>query len=49
MNFVVGIALFQVFFIPTGLMFLLAARSSPRDIDDVQRLLSDRAEHPHPG
>jgi MFS family permease len=48
MNFVVGIAAFQVFFIPTGIMFLLAARSSPHDIDDVQRLLSERAEHPHP-
>jgi predicted MFS family arabinose efflux permease len=49
MNFVVGIAAFQVFFIPTGIIFLLAARSSPKDIDSVKHLLSERAEHPHPG
>jgi hypothetical protein len=42
MNFVVGLAAFQVFFIPTGIMFWLASRSSPKDIDDVQRLLADR-------
>ncbi len=48
MNFVVGLAAFQVFYIPTGVMYLLAARSSPRDIDDIQHLLADRAEHPHP-
>jgi MFS family permease len=46
LNFMVGLAAFQVFFIPTGIMFLLAARSSPRDIDDVQRLLEERAERP---
>jgi MFS transporter, Spinster family, sphingosine-1-phosphate transporter len=49
MNFVVGIVAFQVFFIPTGIMFLLAARTAPRDIDNVQHLLGDRAEHPHAG
>lgn len=46
MNFMVGLAAFQIFFIPTGIMFLLAARSSPRDIGDVQRLLEERAERP---
>jgi hypothetical protein len=46
MNFVVGIAAFQVFFIPTGIMFLLAARNAPRDIDNVQHLLAERAEQP---
>ena len=49
MNFVVGLAAFQVFFIPTGLMFLAAARTSPRDIEDVRRLLRERAEQPHAG
>jgi len=48
LNFAVGLAGFQVFFIPTGIMFLLAARSSPRDITEVQELLADRAAHPHP-
>jgi MFS family permease len=48
LNFSVGLAAFQVFFIPTGIMFLLAARSSPRDITDVQELLAARAVHPHP-
>ena len=48
LNFAVGLAAFQVFFIPTGIMFLLAARSSPRDITEVQKLLAARAVHPHP-
>jgi MFS family permease len=42
LNFEVGLAGFQFFFIPTGLMFLLAARSSPRDITDVTHLLAAR-------
>jgi MFS family permease len=46
LNFSVGLAAFQFFFIPTGIMFLLAARSSPRDITDVQQLLAARG---HPG
>ena len=37
LNFAVGLAAFQVFFIPTGIMYWLASRTSPRDIDDVQR------------
>jgi MFS transporter, Spinster family, sphingosine-1-phosphate transporter len=43
MNFAVGLALFQVFFIPTGVMYWLASRSSPRDIDAVHAMLADRA------
>jgi MFS transporter, Spinster family, sphingosine-1-phosphate transporter len=43
LNFAVGMAAFQVFFIPTGLMYWLASRSSPKDIADVQHLLADRA------
>jgi MFS family permease len=42
LNFAVGLAVFQVFFIPTGIMFLLAARNSPRDITAVQQLLAAR-------
>jgi MFS family permease len=43
LNFAVGLAVFQVFFIPTGIMFLLAARNSPRDITAVRDLLAARA------
>jgi len=49
MNFVVGLAAFQVFFIPTGIMYWLASRTSPKDIDDLQHTLAERAHHPHPG
>jgi hypothetical protein len=45
MNYIVVLAVFQIFFIPTGIMYWLASRSSPKDIDDIQHLLDDRAEH----
>jgi hypothetical protein len=44
LNFAVGLALFQFFFVPTGIMYYLASRTAPADIDHVQRLLRDRAE-----
>jgi MFS transporter, Spinster family, sphingosine-1-phosphate transporter len=44
-NFAVGLALFQVFFIPTGVMYWLASRTSPADIATVRRLLDERAAH----
>ena len=44
MNFAVGLALFQVFFIPTGVMYWLASRTSPKDIEAVQAMLNERAE-----
>jgi hypothetical protein len=37
-------ALFQVFFIPTGIMYWLASRTSPKDIGTVQAMLNERAE-----
>jgi hypothetical protein len=43
LNYAVGLAAFQLFLIPTGVMFWLASRSSPRDIAAVDRMLSDRA------
>ncbi|MGW5672707.1 MFS transporter [Micromonospora sp. NPDC003776] len=43
LNFAVGLAVFQLFFIPTGLMYWLAARTSPRDIEQVHELLHTRA------
>jgi MFS family permease len=42
MNYVVGLAVFQVFFIPTGIMYWFASRTSPRDIDNIQHLLAER-------
>jgi MFS family permease len=43
LNYAAGLALFQVFFIPTGVMYLLAAQSSPQDIATVRRTLEARA------
>lgn len=42
MNYAVGLALFQAFFIPTGAMFYLASRSCPRDIAEVHDTLARR-------
>ncbi|GIF51606.1 MFS transporter [Asanoa ferruginea] len=44
LNYSVGLAAFQLFFIPTGIMYWLASRSSPRDIKGLHRLLEERAE-----
>ncbi|WP_435207237.1 MFS transporter [Micromonospora sp. bgisy143] len=44
LNFAVGLAAFQLFFIPTGVMYWLASRSSPTDIDNVHDLLHTRAD-----
>jgi MFS transporter, Spinster family, sphingosine-1-phosphate transporter len=43
MNFAVGLAAFQLFFLPTGVMYWLASRTSPRDIAAVNLLLRRRA------
>ncbi|NGM13656.1 MFS transporter [Verrucosispora sp. CWR15] len=42
LNYAVGLAAFQLFFIPTGVMYWLAARTSPKDIADVRQLLHAR-------
>ena len=42
--YAVGLAAFQVFFLPTAAMFYLASRSSPRDIDAVVTTLRARAD-----
>lgn len=44
LNFAVGLAAFQLFFIPTGIMYWLASRTSPEDIENVHGLLHARAE-----
>lgn len=42
-NLAIGLAAFQVFFIPTGVMYWLASRTAPADIDAVHELLRSRA------
>jgi MFS family permease len=46
LNYAVGLAAFQLCFIPTGVMYYLASRSSPRDIATVQGMLRERAGGP---
>jgi MFS family permease len=43
LNLAVGLAVCQLFFVPTGVMYWLASRSSPRDIQDVRDTLAERA------
>ncbi|MFB9239270.1 MFS transporter [Plantactinospora siamensis] len=42
LNFAVGLAAFQLFFIPTGVMYWRASRTAPEDIRGVHRLLEER-------
>jgi MFS family permease len=44
LNYAVGLAAFQLFFVPTGIMYWLASRTSPRDIGEVHDLLEARAQ-----
>ncbi|MDO3702163.1 MFS transporter [Micromonospora sp. C28SCA-DRY-2] len=44
LNYAVGLAAFQLFFIPTGIMYWLASRTSPKDITEVHDLLTARAD-----
>jgi hypothetical protein len=50
LNYAVGLAAFQLFFIPTGIMYWLASRTVARDMTDVHELLQARAiaERPTP-
>jgi MFS family permease len=43
LNYAVGLAAFQLFFVPTGLMYLKAARTVPADIEALHVLLAGRA------
>lgn len=45
-NYAAGLAIFQLFFIPTGVMYWMASRTSPKDIEEVGRILQSRAEAP---
>jgi MFS family permease len=42
-NYAAGLAIFQIFFIPTALMYYLASRTSPTDILAVRQSLTARA------
>lgn len=42
-NYAVGLALFQLLFIPTGIMYYRASRTSGKDIQEVQETLEARA------
>jgi MFS family permease len=42
-NWAVGLAGFQLFFLPTGWMYARAARTSPGDIDEIASILETRA------
>jgi MFS transporter, Spinster family, sphingosine-1-phosphate transporter len=48
LNYAVGLAVFQLFFVPTGLMYWRASRTSPADIAAVHELLEARAERSRP-
>jgi hypothetical protein len=45
----VGLAVFQVFFLPTGYCYGRAARTSPGDIRQVEAILRQRAKHHRSG
>ena len=42
LNYAVGLALFQVFFVPTGLCYWMASRTCPDDIAQVRAVLTER-------
>jgi MFS transporter, Spinster family, sphingosine-1-phosphate transporter len=42
-NVALGLAMFQLFFVPTGIMYWLASRTSPGDIETVRELLRERS------
>lgn len=42
LNYAVGLALFQVFFVPTGLCYWMASRTCPDDIARVRAVLTER-------
>jgi hypothetical protein len=46
LNLAMGLAAFQIFFIPTGLMYWRASRTSPRDIETVHEMMHERSGAP---
>ncbi|MEV6598331.1 MFS transporter [Actinoplanes sp. NPDC051346] len=47
LNYAVGLAAFQFFFIPTGIMYWLASRTVARDMADTHASLATYADHGH--
>ncbi|MFI7598942.1 MFS transporter [Actinoplanes sp. NPDC049681] len=45
LNYAVGLAAFQFFFIPTGIMYWLASRTVARDMADTHAALATYADH----
>ena len=48
-NYAVGLALFQLFFIPTGFSYYKATKTIREDIADVKRILTERAQEADQG
>ena len=46
LNYVVGLAAFQVFFLPTGYAYWRAARTAPEDIAAARAILAARSSPP---
>lgn len=44
LNYTMGLAMFQLFFIPAGIFYLLAVRSTPRDLANARATLKRRGE-----
>jgi hypothetical protein len=48
LNYATGLALFQIFFVPTGLMYYRASKTTPGDIETVRQMLRERAHAADP-
>ena len=48
LNYAIGLALFQVFFIPTGLCYWMASRTCPGDIARARAVLAERGRRARP-
>ncbi|HEY8456972.1 MAG TPA: MFS transporter [Actinopolymorphaceae bacterium] len=46
LNYALGLAAFQLFFVPTGVMYWLASRSAPADIEATRRQMRTSAASP---
>ena len=44
LNYAVGLAMFQLFFLPTGWCYYQATKTTPRDIEDTRKNMAARAE-----
>ncbi len=43
LNYAVGLAVFQIFFLPTGYCYWRASHTAPGDISHIERVLEERA------